>query len=87
MDTTRELSQRFLVAAQAIGDRMLLELQDRDPQFAETVVHAFGHGHRLQVALVIGEQPAIELQLVDDYQIQRRVCLIPMGVGGATCAS
>lgn len=75
---TAELAEAFLVAAQALGDRMLVDLQARYPKFAEAVAHAVEGGERLQIALSIGDDPVIEMHCVNDYGRSRRVATIPL---------
>ncbi len=83
MTPTRDLAQTFLVAAQAIGDRMLAELVEKDPAFAEAVAAAVAHGERLAVQLALGEEPVIELTCANDYGKVRRVATIPLRNGTA----
>lgn len=80
MSTTRELTQTFLDAAQAIGDHMLADLQDRDPDMAAAVAQAFALGESLQVAFVVNGDPRIELQSRNDYKTIRLISSIALSV-------
>ena len=66
MSSTRELQQNFLAAAQALGDRMLDELQEFDPASATEIAKGYASGLSLQVAFVVNGDPRVELQLRND---------------------
>lgn len=78
MTPTRQLAENFLAAAQQLGDRMLVELAQRDPPFAEAVATAVEHGERLVLALLIGDEPVVELSTRNDYNATRRVASIAL---------
>ncbi|HZW17614.1 MAG TPA: hypothetical protein VFF71_02270 [Luteimonas sp.] len=64
MSTTRELEQAFLAAAQALGDRMLTDLQEFDPVSTAEIAKGYADGLSLQVAFVVnGSDPRAELQI------------------------
>lgn len=81
MTPTRDLAQAFLAAAQALGDRMLVELSTKDQIFADAVATAVEHGDRLVLSLVLGDEPAVELACVNDYGKTRRVATIALRNG------
>lgn len=78
MTPTRQLAENFVSAAQQLGDRMLVELAQRDPPFAEAVATAVEHGERLAISLTLGDEPVIELVTRNDYNATRRVASIPL---------
>lgn len=78
MTPTRDLAQAFLVAAQALGDRMLVDLAQRDPAFAEAVAAAVEHGERLVLSLIVGDEPVAELSTRNDYNATKRISTIPL---------
>lgn len=81
--TTPQLAQAFLAAAQALGDRMLVELAQRDPAFAEAVGTAVEHGERLVLSLIVGDEPVAELSTRNDYNATKRIATIPLRNGTA----
>ena len=80
MATTRELTNAFLVAAQALGDHMLHDLQGRSPDLAVALIHAFESGESLQLAFVINGEPSIELQARSESRTIRLVSRIPLSL-------
>lgn len=59
----KEISQKFLFAAQAMADSMLEQIKQRDPEAGERMAAAVADGAGLSVAYTFSAQPAIELLL------------------------
>lgn len=78
MASTGQLAQCFLLAAQQLGDRMLVELTTKDAVLADAVATAVANGERLLLSLVLGDEPVIELACVNDYGKSRRIASIPL---------
>lgn len=76
--STGQLAQCFLLAAQQLGDRMLVELTTKDAVLADAVATAVANGERLVLSLVLGDEPVIELACVNDYGKSRRIASIPL---------
>jgi hypothetical protein len=76
--STGQLAQSFLLAAQQLGDRMLVELTTKDAVLADAVATAVANGERLVLSLVLGDEPVIELACVNDYGKSRRIASIPL---------
>lgn len=77
-DRTGILAERFLMAAQQLGDHLLADLQERAPEFADGVAFAVDQGEALAVSFVIGESNSIELWSVNDYKTIRRISTVPL---------
>jgi|GEM_PF-4966101 len=79
MTSTTELTSNFLTAATQLCQRMLDELERRDPEMAAYVVRAIQHGEHLTLSFVYKrEAPAIALDCCSDYDTRRPIATISL---------
>lgn len=79
MTSTTELTSNFLTAASQLCQRMLDELEKRDPDMASSVAQAIKHGEHLALAFVYNrDAPAIALDCCSDYNTRRPVATIAL---------
>ena len=77
MNPIDNLARAFVSASAALGDALLAQLAQSDPELAAKVAHAVESGERIVIGFEFaGDESAVRLMTIDDYQRVKRVMAI-----------